>query len=322
MEWKNIGEVCKDKFWIMPATPKFINEKIIPYITGKNIKNGMLSFENIKYISKEDYLKLIKNRKILKNDILISMIGTIGEIGIVKENIEFYGQNLYLLRLNREIILNEYFFYYFIQDRVKNKLISKRKASTQGYIRAEQLENLKIPVKIVKKLELAQSFINKKKEQIKLCDDLIQSTFYDMFGDPIKNEKKWEIKKLNETTNIITGNTPSRKEIKNYGNFIEWIKSDNINTPSTFLTTASEFLSEIGLEKGRFVEANSILMTCIAGSLSCIGNVAITDRKVAFNQQINAIIPLKYNTRFLYVLFLLTKKYIQNSANNSMKGMI
>lgn len=175
---------------------------------------------------------------------------------------------------------------------------------------------------IVKLLDTAQGLIDARKEQIELVDELIKSLFYEMFGDPIINPKRWEKMQLKKSCNVITGNTPSRKDLDNYGEYIEWIKSDNINTPFTFLTKAEESLSKKGFEKGRYTEANSILMTCIAGSLNCIGNVAIVDRKVSFNQQINAIVPLKYETMFLYVMFLLTKKYIQNASSNSMKGII
>ena len=82
-------------------------------------------------------------------------------------------------------------------------------------------------------------------------------------------------------------------------------------------------LSEKGAKEGRIASKNSILVTCIAGSLSCIGNVAIADREVAFNQQINAIIPSeKINEVFLYYLILNSNEYIQNYSTKSMKGMI
>lgn len=121
---------------------------------------------------------------------------------------------------------------------------------------------------------------------------------------------------------IITGNTPSRAEAKNYGEFIEWIKSDNINTPYTFLTEAQEYLSEFGFKKCRFVEAGSLLMTCIAGSANCIGNVAVTDRRVAFNQQINAIVPNGDEVLYLYWLMLLSKPAIHRTINMALKGIL
>ena len=63
-------------------------------------------------------------------------------------------------------------------------------------------------------------------------------------------------------------------------------------------------------------------MTCIAGSLSCIGNVAITDRRVAFNQQINAIVPKQDEVLYLYWLMVLSKPAIHNTINMALKGIL
>lgn len=143
-----------------------------------------------------------------------------------------------------------------------------------------------------------------------------------MFGDPVINPKGWEKFTLGKRCDIVTGNTPSRAEPENFGNFIEWIKSDNINTPSMFLTEAQEYLSEIGFKKCRFVETDSLLMTCIAGSINCIGNVAVTGHRVAFNQQINAIVPKRDNVLYLYWLMLLSKPKIHGTINMALKGIL
>ncbi|MBR1616123.1 MAG: restriction endonuclease subunit S [Treponema sp.] len=89
--------------------------------------------------------------------------------------------------------------------------------------------------------------------------------FIEMFGDPVQNPMGWRKKLLSETAVIITGNTPSRADKNNYGTYLEWIKTDNI-TSNTFVTTASEYLSEEGAKKARIVDIGSILMACIAGS--------------------------------------------------------
>jgi len=99
------------------------------------------------------------------------------------------------------------------------------------------------------------------------------------------------------------------------------IKSNNIPEATT-LTEATEYLSDEGAKVGRTVETGSILMTCIAGSLRSIGNVAIVDRKVAFNQQINAIVPKKQNTYFMYEQFRLSKDYICSGINMALKGIL
>ena len=175
---------------------------------------------------------------------------------------------------------------------------------------------------IVKDLDTVATAIDNAKQRLNTLDELVKSRFIEMFGDPVENPKGWDKRPLSDECEIITGNTPSRKKPNYYGDFIEWIKSDNINTPNALLTPATESLSEEGLKVGRSVEKDCILMTCIAGSLGCIGNVSVTDRKVAFNQQINAIIPNKNNVWFLYVLFDLSKSYIQSTVTMALKGIL
>lgn len=172
-------------------------------------------------------------------------------------------------------------------------------------------------------LDKADAIRRKRKEAIALTEDLLRSAFLEMFGDPMTNPKGWPVKPLARLGRITTGNTPSRAVPAYFGDDIEWIKSDNINTPSHYLTRATEGLSAQGRAVGRTVPAGSTLMTCIAGSPDCIGNVALADREVAFNQQINAVTPHDgVDCRFLYVLLLVGKRLVQAASTNSMKGMV
>lgn len=145
VEYKTTADIKMDSFWLMPATPNYIMSGV-PYITSKNVKNNHIDFEDVKYISKDDFLSISLNRSIQKNDLLITMIGTIGEAAFVGDFTEFYGQNLYLVRLNENIIDRKYYYYYLTSPRIKAGLISKKNASSQGYIKAGSIENLKVPV--------------------------------------------------------------------------------------------------------------------------------------------------------------------------------
>jgi len=156
-----------------------------------------------------------------------------------------------------------------------------------------------------------------------LSDTYLQSVFLEMFGDPVSNPMGWERAKVSGLGKVQTGNTPSRSDPENYGSYIEWIKSDNIANDEMFVTRSREMLSEEGLRKGRSVEPGSILVTCIAGSPTSIGNIALTDRKVAFNQQINAVTPHKdVDSTFLYGLFRVAKPLVQRSTTLGMKRII
>ncbi len=143
VEYRTVKEVVKTSFWLMPSTPHYIDSGI-PYITSKNIKQGIIDFENVDYISEEDYRDISKNRPIQKGDVLITMIGTIGEISIVNTDRHFYGQNIYLVRMNTDIVLTRFYYHYFLSKR--EEIITKKNTSSQGYIKAGSIENMLIPI--------------------------------------------------------------------------------------------------------------------------------------------------------------------------------
>ena len=226
-----------------------------------------------------------------------------------------------------DAVYNEY-LYFFLKSKT-DYLNSLGRGATFKEISKSIVEKVEIPLpniekqhQIVKELKATRNLITHRKQQLTKLDELIKARFVEMFGDPVTNPFNWPAVELGQRCEIITGNTPSRAEPENYGTFIEWIKSDNINTPSTFLTPAQEYLSEIGFQKCRFVESGSLLMTCIAGSLNCIGNVAVTNRRVAFNQQINAITPTCDNVLYLYWLMILSKPAIHKTINMALKGIL
>lgn len=247
-------------------------------------------------------------------DILISWSASLG-IYIWNRGKALLNQHIFKVVFDK-CDVNKQYFVFAVQYKLQ-EMMDKTHGATMKHIVKKDFDNTLIPFpsfdtqrKIANILSKVNVIISARKRQIEMIDELIKSRFIELFGDPVGNPKGWTMVPLGTRCEIITGNTPSRAEAKNYGEFIEWIKSDNINTPYTFLTEAQEYLSEIGFQKCRFVEAGSLLMTCIAGSVNCIGNVAVADRRVAFNQQINAIVPNEDEVLYLYWLMLLSKPAI------------
>jgi type I restriction enzyme, S subunit len=307
---KSGRDLSQDKFNIC--------ENGVPYIMGaSNINEGKLLIERW-----TDEPTVIGE----KGDIILSVKGTVGELAILKEEKVHLSRQVMALR-TKEKLDTKYLYYYLLFQMAKLK--DKAKSMIPGITREDVL-GLKIDLKplnrqkqIVKVLDKAQSLIDKQKEVISMTDELVQSVFLEMFGNPLTNPKRIATVRIQEMGQVLTGNTPSRKVLEYYGSFIEWIKSDNINTPYHFITQAEEYLSEEGAKKGRIVPKDSILVTCIAGSKDCIGNVALTDRTVAFNQQINAIVPYNnVNPFFLYTQILIGKQLIQRASTNGMKGIV
>ena len=296
----------------------------LPWIKPPDLDNEMFVFNSSETISKIGREKV---RLLPKGTVLVSCIGNIGKIAIAGE-VLCTNQQINSIIPNEKIV-DSIFLYFTIRrmqpylQKMASKAVVPLLNKTDFSKIIVNLPPLPTQKKIVAILEKAEKLKGWRKDADELTDELLKSTFLEMFGDPVKNPKDWEKKKLKEFGEVKTGNTPSRKNPEYYGDYIEWIKSDNINTPHTYLTKSEEMLSEEGAKIGRIAPKGSVLVTCIAGSLSCIGNIGIADRDVGFNQQINAIIPNKeVNKLFLYHLILITKNYIQNYSTKSMKGML
>lgn len=130
---------------------------------------------------------------------------------------------------------------------------------------------------------------------------------------PFEIPVNWRWVQLGSVGVTQTGNTPPKKNKEYYNGNIPFVKPDNIyNDHIDYDTTLK--LTNLGLEKGRSVQANSILMVCIG----TIGKTFITDKLCAFNQQINSLTPYieeSYHTEYLFRVF--ESSYFQTLAWDS-----
>jgi type I restriction enzyme, S subunit len=98
-------------------------------------------------------------------------------------------------------------------------------------------------------------------------------------------KKGWETKPLGDLFTTATGNTPPKNNAKFYGDFMPLVKPPELCDGQ--LDSAEDGLSKSGAEVARTLPPNSILVSCIGN----LGKIALNVVPVAFNQQINAILP-------------------------------
>jgi len=147
-----LKDLTEATFWIMPSTPTYDELEGIPYITSKNLSKGSIDYKGSKRISQNSYDEITKNRPIKEDDLLIGMIGTIGEIARVREtDLPFYGQNMYLVRFDQKMIDINYFLHYFDSELMKDYFNSIKNNSAQGYLKAEHIDNISIPLPTLSK---------------------------------------------------------------------------------------------------------------------------------------------------------------------------
>ena len=270
-----------------------------------------------------------KNKLIYKGTLTVGMGSVQMDIGILSDDVVYSVSPAY--HTYRISGIDYDYLRYCLQCRNMDMYTRfMKRGSRQGKsIDLDRWVGYEIPVypyevqlEIVDRLKLVQSIIDQFQQELDKIDILIKARFVEMFGDPKTNPNGYETEELRSSCSVITGNTPSRSIKEYYGDFIEWIKTDNIVSGRTNPTHAAEYLSEAGMKIGRIVDKDSILMACIAGSIASIGRVCIADRKVAFNQQINAVIPKHYDVRFLYVLLQISKDYLIEEINMALKGIL
>jgi type I restriction enzyme, S subunit len=204
-------------------SPKYLENKGegFPLITSKNIKDGKLILEDCNYISKNDYEKINQRSKVNINDIIMPMIGTIGNPHLIRIEPNYAIKNVALFKPKKD--LSKYLIHYLNSNIVKQRFLIDSKGGTQKFVSLKYLRELNIPIpplqqqeKIVKVLDLSSNLIEKQKELLKNYYLFLKSKFIEMFGNPIKNTMKWETAQIKEVIVKVKNDNPLKQPQKKY----------------------------------------------------------------------------------------------------------
>lgn len=206
-EIKKLGEVFDLQ---MGKTPSRDNDD---YWGGDNVWVAISDLQD-KYIgeSKEHItdkaLTETKIKKVKAGTTIMSFKLSVGRAAITTQDL-YTNEAIMAFNLNEGYDLIADYIYYYLKGykwQGANKAvmgITLNKASiSQNHIAIPPREEQE---RIVEELDCLSGVIEKKREQLRELDALAQSIFYQMFGDPITNEKGWEVKKWEEVFDTRTG---------------------------------------------------------------------------------------------------------------------
>jgi len=150
-------------------TPKYVESGGYPLVTGKDFYSGKLEFSQTKYISKEDYEKIILRSKVDRGDILFSMIGgNIGSMVIFEEDIEIAIKNVALFKKYYEGSVDNKYLFYFLKANINNiKTLSK--GGAQPFVSLNILRNYLFALP---PFEEQKRIVEKVDQLMTLCDEL------------------------------------------------------------------------------------------------------------------------------------------------------
>ena len=192
-----------------PSQKDFCNTGI-PFINAGHIQDGTIQLDSMNYISEERF-NLLGSGKIQQNDIIYCLRGSLGKTAIVQRIDEgAIASSLVIIRPNDCLTTN--YLYYFLTSPLGQAEIRKYdNGSSQPNLSAKSVKAYTLPLppleeqrRIAAILDKADAVRRKRRDAIRLTEELLRSMFLEMFGDPVTNPKGWKIDKLGNHLSFIT----------------------------------------------------------------------------------------------------------------------
>lgn len=186
----------------------------------------------------------VEQKKLKYGDIIIEKSGgspkqPVGRVVFFDLEEDTYLCNNFTAILRAKESIHSKYLFYFLFNLHKAKVTLTFQNKTTGIINLKLnrlIEKVKIPLpplpiqgRIAAILDQADALRRKDQELLERYDALAQSVFLDMFGDPVRNEKGWEIKQLQElSTKILSGTTPRGGRTVYVEKGILFLRSQNV----------------------------------------------------------------------------------------------
>lgn len=292
-EWKykKLGEVCTIKAGYTPQKNELSDNGAYPYYKVAD----MNTLGNDVYLDITSSYKIDANKLFPKGAIVFPKNGA--AVSTNKKRILKYDS---IVDLNTGVAIfpksiNEKFAYYWFIDTDFKKYVRG------GALPTLDIKSLKdkpfpsidksIQLAIVSELDKINELIRLKKEQLKDFDNLAQSLFYEMFGDPVENEMGWEVKMLGDACTDITDGDHMPPPKSEYG--IPFITISDIDKESRSLNFENTFYVPIDyynkLKENRKARIGDLLYT-VTGSYG-IPVIVKTDKQFCFQRHIALLRP-------------------------------
>ena len=293
------------------------------YITIKNIQNNTLIIDKNTDLIDDDALKLIHKRsQIKKGDILFASIGRMGDMYIIPEEPTGWdiNESVFAFTLNTNIITQKYFYYIFKNQATIDYLQKNSSGSTFKSIKMNQLKKMHFQLPTIEEQKQISNILDKvtkiiveNKKLLEKYDVLIKSRFIEMFGDPVINEKDWDLKTLPELGEF--GRGVSKHRPRNapelLGGKYPLIQTGDVANANLYITDYESTYSEEGFKQSKMWKAGTLCITIAA----TIAKTAILTFDSCFPDSVVGFTPNeKTNSLFINYWFSFFQKILEEQA--------
>lgn len=325
-EYKKLGQVCTSDLGKTLNKSKDRGE-LHPYLCSINILWDKIDLSTLKQACFEAGEQ--EKYTVRKGDLLVCEGGDTGRSAIWDRDETILYQNaLHRLRFHESVFPKFVLFYLmYLKDigEIDNKY---SKGVTIKHLVKKALLSIPLPLppkptqlSIVSELDKLNELIQIKKEQLKDYDALAQSIFYEMFGDPVENEKGWEVKTLEDICEITSSKRVFANEYVDTG--VPFYRSKEVIEKSKQLPISVElYISESHYNKIKssfgVPQIGDILVTAVG----TIGKIWVVDTNEPFYFKDGNLVWLRnikgaHCEYFRYSLFYLIDEYKKVNANGA-----
>ena len=270
-----------------------------PILRASNIGEHGLLLDDLIFVPNTN---ISRKQRIVPNDVVVA--ASSGSISVVGKTVQVrkgfdggFGAFCKVLRPGPDVDPH-YFGHYFKTSSYRRVVSRLASGANINNLKKEHLDNLQIPLpplaeqkRISGILDAANALWAKRREALVELDALLQSTFLDMFGDPVTNPKRWMVSCVGDVTQMGTGSTPSRNQKSYFGGSIPWVKSTEVNWGT--VTTTSECLSSDGVKAARLkLYPKGSIVLALYGQGRTRGKCAVLGINATINQACCALVPL------------------------------
>lgn len=281
-------------------------------ITSRHIVGGKLDLDKAYRITPQEFEQINQRSRVDRWDVLLTMIGTVGEVYLVSEEPSFAIKNIGLFKLGGNEQKARWLYNFFRSKAGQAQIKERTAGTTQEYISLGDLRDLVIPIPNDNELEAINNLLKALEDKIDLLqrqnrtiEALAQTLFRQWFVE--EAEEGWEEVRIRDVCKTITkGTTPTTLGNDFTETGINFLKAESITDNGDLIEGKFSHIDQATHEKlGRSkIEANDLIIT-IAGT---IGRVAIIPKRVipANTNQAVAILRVAANSvspGFLYCLF-------------------
>ena len=293
----------------------------VKLLNVSNLRNGQIDLTTSdRYISENEAFNKYSHFLCDPNDFIIASSGIKidsfnSKMGFIHQSDLPVCMNTSTMRfkvLNKEVLEIRYFMYYLKSVAFKKVLTKVVTGSAQLNFGPSHLKNMSISLpnldvqkNIVQRLDRVNKLIEIKRKLLFLLDGLVKSRFVELFGNPVLNEKGWNLTSLESVCqSIYGGGTPSKKIKEYYMGTIPWVTSKDMK--SDIIVDSIEHITQVAIDNSstKIIPPESVLIVIRSGILKHTLPVCINKSRVTINQDLKALV-LDKRCKAIYLQYLL-----------------